>query len=93
MIRFNPDNKEVLTYGEALGPAMEITKQKEADQYLADYTAYIQTHLDKKPRTDGHTAEWVAKQNIGYWTGYCDTKIAQRAQRLFHCVHPVFGSF
>jgi hypothetical protein len=30
MIKFNPENKDTLTYGEALKPAMEVRDKEEA---------------------------------------------------------------
>ena len=46
MTKFNPDNKETLTWGECLDPAMNITDQKEASQYFKDYVNYIQRNID-----------------------------------------------
>jgi hypothetical protein len=36
MTKFNPENKEALTYGECLDPAMKITDEADAKQYFAD---------------------------------------------------------
>jgi hypothetical protein len=92
MTKFNPDNKEVLTYGECLHPAMKITDKADAEQYFKDYVAFIQKHLDKEPRTDGMTAEQIAKTNIGYFAGYYDHKTSLKVKELFMCSHPVFGA-
>lgn len=89
---FNPENKENLTYGDILEPAMKITTKKDAKQYLEQYTAYIQKFIDKNPRTDGRTAESIAKENLGYWAGYYDNKTRKRVEKLFKCSHPYFGS-
>lgn len=89
---FNPDKKEILTIRECLAPAMAITEQEDADQYLADYVAYIQKHLDKEPRRDGLTAEEIANINIGYYAGYYDHETRACVERLFRCAHPIFGS-
>ena len=91
MTTFNPQNKETLTFGECLNPAMEITDKKDAEQYLAAYVSYIQKHLDKDPRTDGKTALDIAKINIGYYAGYYDSETGRRVNSLFCCSHPVFG--
>lgn len=90
--KFNPDGKETLTYGECLGPAMQITDEADAQQYLADYVAYIQRALDREPRTDGMTAAQIAATNLGYYAGYYDHETRVRVERLFHCAHPIFGS-
>lgn len=92
MTKFNPENKAELTYGECLGPAMEITDEADARQYLAAYAAHIQRYLDKEPRNDSLTAVDVAKVNLGYYAGYYDNETRERVERLFKCAHPVFGS-
>lgn len=89
---FNPNKKEKLTYGECLNPAMAITDEADAQQYLADYTAFIQRALDKEPRSDGKTAAEIARDNLGYYAGYYSADTRERVERLFKCAHPVFGS-
>jgi hypothetical protein len=69
MTKFNPENKKVLTYGECLGPAMEITNEIDAKQYLLYYVSFIQKEINKNPRDD-MTAEQIAKTNLGYYAGY-----------------------
>ena len=94
MTKFNPENKETLTFGECLGPAMEITDPEDAQQYFAEYVNYIQKYhmLDKEPRDDDVTAEQIVKINLGYFAGYYDDETRQRVEELFMCSHPVFGS-
>lgn len=92
MTKFNPDNKEILTYGEALGPAMKITDPEDAKQYLKEYVAYQEIMLIKEPRNDGMTAEQMCKINLGYYAGYYDNETRARVERLFNCSHPIFGS-
>ena len=92
MTKFNPENKETLTYGECLGPAMEITEQNDANQYLADYVSYIQKAIDKKPRDDDKTALDVAKINLGYYGGYHSNETRIKVEKLFMTQHPIFGS-
>lgn len=88
---FNPENKEILTSGECLNPAMQITDQEDATQYLEKYIAYIQKALDKEPRSDDMTAEAIAKANIGYFAGYYSNEVRARVEKLFLCSHPIFG--
>ncbi len=90
LTKFNPENKSILTYGEALKPAMEITDQEDADQYLADYVKYQQSFMSA--RKDGMTAEQMCKTNLGYFAGYYDREVMSRVNRLFKCSHPVFGT-
>ena len=92
MVKFNPENKESLTYGECLCPAMEITDKAEAQRYLTDYIAFIQTHLDKNPSPEGKTATQIALINIGYFAGYYDSATARRVNELFETTHPIFGN-
>lgn len=51
-MKFNPDNKDKLSPAEACGPAMLITEQAEADQYLADYGAFLQHRLEETGADD-----------------------------------------
>lgn len=92
MTKFNPENKETLTYGEVLDPAMEITDPQDAQQYLAEYVKHIQKFLDDDPRDDNMTAEEIAKSNLGYYAGYYSDETRKRVEELFTCAHPIFGS-
>lgn len=83
MTKFNPENKETLTYGECLGPAMKITDEYDAKQYLDAYVSYIQKHLDKELKNDNKKALEIAKMNIGYYAGYYDNKTSKRVNKLF----------
>lgn len=91
MVRFNPENKETLTYGEALNPAMGIKDKAEAQEYLRDYAAFIQKYLDKEPDPKGRTAIQIAKINIGYFAGYYNTETMKRVHEVFDTEHPIFG--
>lgn len=88
MIKFNPENKDVLTYGECLEPAMEIEDAEEAQQYLNDYAVYIQNFIDKEPRDDNMDALSIAKANLAYWAGYYDAGTIKRIEKLFNCSYP-----
>jgi hypothetical protein len=92
MTKFNPENKDVLTYGECLEPIMEIEDLEDAQQYLKDYVAYMQKILNKDPQENGITAEEIVKANIGYWAGYYGDDVRKRVEKLFSCEHPFFGS-
>lgn len=87
MTKFNPKNKKSLSYTECLTPAMQIVDQSDADQYLADYVAYIEDN----GRTPDQALE-IAKHNLGYFAGYFDNETRERVERLFKCAHPVFGA-
>lgn len=76
------------TIGELYSPAMEITDQKEADEY---FKALVEHHTKRYGQTV-QEATSIQKQNLGYFSGYYDTKTMQRVQKLFSCQHPIFGS-
>jgi hypothetical protein len=92
MTQFNPQNKEVLTHGEALNPIFAIRDKEDAMQYKKAYVEYMERILQKEPRKDGMTAEEVVNSNIGYRAGYGSTLDRERIEELFECKHPVFGS-
>jgi hypothetical protein len=92
MTKFNPNNKEILTYGECLDTIFKITDKADAMQYKRDYVAFIQKALDKEPNKDGLTAEQIANANIGYYAGYGSSETRKVVEYLFECAHPVFGS-
>ena len=90
MTQFNPQNKEQLTYGEILDPAMQIKDSQEAQKYLSDYIQWIQSDLDQSGKKDD--AAKIAKANLGYWAGYYSNDVRKRVEKLFLCEHPLFGS-
>lgn len=89
MTQFNPEKKELLSYGESLGPAMEITYPEDAKQYFLAYVAYLQKVRDEK---DNFIAWNIALGNIGYYAGYYDSATRARVEKLFNAAHPIFAS-
>lgn len=89
MTTFNPENKKNLTYGECLDPAMKITDEEDARQYLAAYIKFQQANMGEA--SGKHTAEEICKINLGYYAGYYNEETRKRVERLFNCSHPVFG--
>jgi hypothetical protein len=79
MTRFNPNNKEKLSYGETLGTAMNITDPADAKQYLRSYIEWLQVKMG----TNYAEAERTAKANLSYYTGYYSTEVRKRAEKLF----------
>lgn len=79
--------KPVLTFGEQLDPAMKITEQADADQYLS---AYVRWLVEYGAMTEDY-AQNVALGNIGYFAGYYSAETAERVLRLFDASHPIFG--
>lgn len=92
MTQFNPENKATLTYGEALSPAMKITRQDDADRYKAAYMVYTNQFLKDGVSESGLTCEQIVNTNLGYYAGYYSDEVRTRVEKLFKCSHPVFGS-
>lgn len=92
MTKFNSQNKETLTYGEALEPAMGITDADDAAQYKADYIKYTEQFLKDGVSESGLNVEQIVNTNLGYFAGYYSDEVRQRVERLFNCSHPIFGS-
>ncbi len=75
------------TIGELYCPCSKITTQEDADRYFAML-------VERNMSFGDHTleeAERVEHANIGYFSGYYDPVVMARMQKLFRCVHPVFG--
>jgi len=77
---------ESLTNGELYDPAMLITDQEEADEYLS---ALVDRYMRQRG-VSKEEAEGVQRANIGYYSGYMSDETAIRAKKLFRCKHPVF---
>lgn len=83
MTEFNPKRIVAPTYGDLLDPAMEITDQADAHQYLQKYVEHIQRDLDKNPGKENMSAMRIAKANLGYYSSYCSPEIRKRVGELF----------
>lgn len=79
--------KDVITIGKALRPAMAITDQEEASLYLAELVAFYLPTFGG----DAERAREVALAHLGYFAGYYDAETRARVERLFNCSHPIFG--
>jgi hypothetical protein len=77
-----------VTYGEAYGPAMEITVQEVADGYFERLVRWSM----EQGGLSREEAEEVERQNLGYYAGYYGPEVRARVERLFRCAHPFFGA-
>ena len=77
-----------MTYGETLGPAMEMKTQEEADEW---FKALVERHIRLSP-CSREEAEKTERSNLGYYAGYYDSETRERVEQLFKCSHPIFGS-
>lgn len=89
MTNFNPNNKEILTYGDCLDPIFKITDKKDAMQYKSAYIDFTEKHIKSN---EPMTALQIVNSNIGYYAGYGSNEDRKRIEELFECSHPVFGS-
>lgn len=76
-----------ITIGDKYKPAMEIDDQAEADAYFERCV----THRMSFGKTR-QEAEAEERANLGYFAGYYGPETRERAERLFRCAHPIFGS-
>jgi hypothetical protein len=92
MTKFNPENKENLTYGDCLDPIFKIKDKEDALQYKRAYIEYMENEFKTYPNTSAKSAEEIANHNIGYYAGYGSNDDRERIEELFECSHPIFGS-
>lgn len=78
------ENVPELNYREAV----EITDPNEA----ADYFEQLVRYYMSVKSCSREEAERVQRSNLGYFSGYYDQETRERVERLFNCVHPIFGS-
>jgi len=77
------------TFGETLGPAMEMTDESEARDY---YLQLVDHYQELNPDWDRDECERVVKENLGYYAGHYNRETQVRVNRLFETMHPVFGN-
>lgn len=77
MKTFNPTQD--YTYGQLLGPAMEVKTALEANTYLHSLVDYYAGRLNVGRRE----AKQIALSNIRYYAGYYDGETTQRVRALF----------
>lgn len=76
------------SWGDLLGPAMEITEQTEADIY---FEKLIEFGLRKNGALSRGEVEKNYRSSLGYYAGYYNHETRVQVERLFKCNHPVFG--
>jgi hypothetical protein len=84
MIKFNPENKDTLSFIEIIDLATNITDKEEAKQYFNDYVAYI----SKKYKTDIESATQVVKFDLSYYSDYYSDDVSSRIIELFEVENP-----
>lgn len=72
-----------------LKDGVEITTQEEADAFFERYLAWILA--DRKEPTTREEAEVIARQNLGYFSGYYGVETQRRVEQLYRTCHPLFG--
>lgn len=76
-----------ISYHDKYGPAMEIEDQVEADEYFEKCVLHSMLFVENREE-----AEKIERSNLGYYAGYYGEEVRRRVEKLFCCVHPVFGS-
>lgn len=63
-----------------------VTTQEEANRCLREYiNELMATGLKRRQ------AKKIAKNNIGYYAGYCDREKARQIWKFYRTSHPIFG--
>lgn len=76
------------TYQEQFDSAMKCETEAEAKKWMAAEIVY---HMNMTG--NGHEeARRIILVNLGYMAGYYSHETAQKINRLFGAVHPIFGS-
>lgn len=66
--------------------AMKVTEQAQADEILEKLIqSGVECGLSRESSIN------LQKGNLGYMAGYYDHETRECVERLFNCVHPVFG--
>ncbi len=81
-------NLKGTTFGETLGPAMEINDQSEADDY---FEQLVRNYMDYDKSRSRKISESIVRENLGYWAGYYGADVQERVNLLFGTTHPIFG--
>jgi hypothetical protein len=75
--------------------SMQVTEQHEADAILELWVQYMARAAGLPGEVDDeHRANslLLARDHIGYYSGYHSIEVQARVERLFQCKHPIFGS-
>lgn len=78
------------TFGEILGPVVEIAKagnREMAAEYIRAYRKHLVEHWDKTPEEANKTIA----ANVGYWGGYYGSDVRRAIEDVFGAMHPIFG--
>lgn len=84
--RMRADDKS-LTYRDLLAPAMEVQTKRGAQLFMREYIA----HLMRCYKQDRKRALYIARTNVGYYSGYYSQETMSRVRRLYGFGHPIFG--
>lgn len=69
-------------------PAMEITEQITATEYFERCVIHCMQKFGKTREE----AEKIERANLAYFAGWYGPDTRERVERLFACVHPIFGA-
>lgn len=83
------------TYQEQFDSALTCETVERANVWLTmEIHRYREEYPDQYPMTEKgwKDAENTIKANLGYMAGYYDGATAEKINRLFGAVHPIFGT-
>lgn len=73
MTPFNPENKDVLSYGESIGTLLEINNRDDAKNYFDQYVMYLARKMPNEP-----SPKSIAIANIKYYMGYYSKDVERK---------------
>lgn len=88
MRKYDWQSNPFATAGELYRPAMLISDENKAAEYLRALVTWAVEHHGQDPKK----ALNIQKQNLGYFAGYYDSETMERVNRLFKTAHPIFGN-
>lgn len=75
--------------GKVMREAMLCETQRQADLVVSMLVAEL---MNESPEMSLESADYTARQRIGYSAGRCTHATRDRVERLFKTAHPIFGS-
>lgn len=85
---------ELATMGEVFNKALAIAKSgdsTECSNFIKTYAEHIYTENSRDKVPTMEDAYKCAKSNLGYFSGYYDSKTYELINKSYNAIHPIFG--
>lgn len=85
---------ELATMGELFNMALTIAKSgdsTECSNFIKTYAEHIYTENSRDKVPTMEDAYKCAKSNLGYFSGYYDSKTYELINKSYNAIHPIFG--